>query len=68
VLVLRLLIYVHSVALQQKGLRCHSIQCSFTVDLWCSNRDPRATCGPQDPLEWPAKQFSFERKLNTLII
>jgi len=29
---------------------------------WCSNR------GPQVPLEWPAKQFSLERKLNTLII
>jgi len=29
---------------------------------WCSNR------GPQGPLEWPAKQFSLERKLNTLII
>jgi len=28
----------------------------------CSNR------GPQGPLEWPAKQFSLERKLNTLII
>jgi len=28
----------------------------------------RATCGPQGPLEWPEKQFSLERKLNTLII
>jgi len=32
------------------------------VYQWCSNR------GPQGPLEWPAKQFSSERKLNTLII
>jgi len=40
------------------------------VDLhqWCSNRGPRATCGRQGPLEWPAKQFSLERKLNTLIV
>jgi len=29
---------------------------------WCSNR------GLQGPLERPAKQFSLERKLNTLII
>ena len=33
-----------------------------TIEQWCSNR------GPQGPLEWPAKQFSFERKLNALII
>jgi len=29
---------------------------------WCSNR------GPQGSLEWLVKQFSLERKLNTLII
>jgi len=36
------------------------------LEQWCSNPGPRATCGPQGPLEWPAKQFSLERKLNTL--
>jgi len=30
---------------------------------WCSNRGPRATYGPQGPLDWPAKQMSLERKL-----
>jgi len=37
---------------------------TFNVDLsqWCSNY------GPQGPLEWLSKQFSLERKLNTLII
>jgi len=33
-----------------------------TLRQWCSNH------GPQGPLEWPAKQFSLERKRNTLII
>jgi len=40
----------------------------YVVNQWCSNRGPRATCGLQSPLEWPAKQFSLERKLDTLII
>jgi len=35
--------------------------CTVVLDQWCSNR------GPQGPLEWPAKQFLWERKLNTLI-
>jgi len=38
------------------------------IEQWCSNRGLRATCGPQGPLEWPAKQFALERKPNTLII
>jgi len=38
----------------------------ISLGQWCSNRGPRGTCGPQGPLEWPAKQFSLERKLNTL--
>jgi len=37
----------------------HGPDCDKTVWQWCSNR------GPQGPLEWPAKQFSLERKLNT---
>jgi len=33
----------------------------YALEQWCSNR------GPQGPMEWPAKQFSLERKLSTLI-
>jgi len=28
---------------------------------WSSNSGLRAACGPQGPVEWPAKQFSLER-------
>jgi len=28
----------------------------------------KPTCGPQGPLDWPAKQILLERKLNTLMI
>ena len=47
---------------------CRLILRKKHLKQWCSNRGPRVTCGPQGPLEWPAKQFSLERKLNTLII
>jgi len=39
-----------------------SCQILNAVDQWCSNR------GPQGSVEWPAKQFLLQRKLNTLII
>jgi len=43
----------------QERLSDLSVLC---VEQWCLNR------GPQGPLEWPAKLFSLERKVNTLII
>jgi len=49
---------LHSTSATSCSIVLYSTVC---LEQWCSNR------GPQGPLEWPAKQFSLERKLSTLV-